>query len=252
MGKAATNQVVEKLRRLAPLSGDELNHITAVLDRVRRVPARYDLIREGDQPGPVFAILSGWACRYKILPEGTRQIMAFLMPGDICDIDVAQLAEMDHGIQTLSPVSFAAIPRAEMLEMLRQSGLRLALRNAQLIDEATLRAWIVSMGRRDALARVAHLICELYLRAADAGLAVHGGLDLPISQIVLADALGLTPVHINRVLRNLRAMGVMTFRTGLLIIRDPIALARIAGFDENYLHRRQRQPAAYPMALATG
>ena len=246
------NPIVKKLRRMAHLSDQDVDYLEADLLRVRRVPARYDLIREGDQPGPVFAIISGWACRYKILPEGTRQIMAFLMPGDCCDVDAAQLAEMDHGIQTLSPVTFAAIPRDSILELMRRPGLRDAFRNAQLIDEATMRSWMVSMGRRSGVARVAHLICELYLRAADAGLAVHGGLDLPISQIVLADALGVTPVHINRVLRQFRLTGVMTFRTGILTIRNAAALATIAGFDENYLHRRRCQVAVEaPLLMAS-
>jgi CRP-like cAMP-binding protein len=96
------------------------------------------------------------------------------------------------------------------------------------------------MGRRDSVQRVAHLICELYVRARNVGHALHDGFELPLTQIVLADAVGLTPVHVNRVIRKLRMSGVMSLNRGSLVIADPRRLAVIAGFDDNYLHRRLR------------
>ena len=204
----------------------------------------FDLIREGDRPGPVFVMLEGWACRYKILPEGGRQIIAFLMPGDTCDLHGAVLAEMDHSIQTLTPARVASIGRLEVQELLTgHPEIARALWTTQLIDESVLRVWIVSMGRRDSKARVAHLICELYLRARTIGLASGDSFEMPLSQVVLADALGLTPVHMNRVLHVLRGADIIRFRRGALHIIDPTGLARIAGFDENYLHRRLRDAA---------
>jgi CRP-like cAMP-binding protein len=112
---------------------------------------------------------------------------------------------------------------------------------AQLIDEGIMRSWIVSMGRRSAPERVAHLICELYLRARNIGLTGEGEFALPLSQLVLADALGMTAVHINRVLKELRLAGAMALKRGSVTILDPVKLVQIAGFDENYLHRRLRQ-----------
>jgi len=205
--------------------------------QTRQFAAR-DLIREGDRPGPVFVVLSGWACRYKILPSGTRQITSFMLPGDSCDLHIAILDEMDHSIQTITKASIATISRPTMEEMLdRSPRIGRALYAAQLIDEATLRAWIVSMGRRSSVERVA-LMCELYVRLQ----SVHGlqssTVELPVSQLLLADALGMSPVHINRVIRRLREAGVMEISRRSLRITDPIGLVRVAGFDENYLHRR--------------
>jgi len=116
---------------------------------------------------------------------------------------------------------------------------------SQLVDEGILRSWIVSMGRRSSVERVAHLMCELYLRAMNVGGMLGSAVTLPLSQAVLADALGMTAVHINRVLRKLRVAGAMDLRRGQLVIHDVVKLVHVAGFDENYLHRRARQGARY-------
>jgi CRP-like cAMP-binding protein len=118
-----------------------------------------------------------------------------------------------------------------------------ALYVAQLVDHGTMRAWITSMGRRSSIERIAHLMCELYLRARDVGLATGPSFALPLSQLLLADSLGMTPVHLNRVLKELRLSGAMTFQRGSLAIANPEKLAQIAGFDANYLHRRLSAPA---------
>ncbi len=114
---------------------------------------------------------------------------------------------------------------------------------AQLVDEGTLRAWIVSMGRRSSIERVAHLVCELYLRMRNVGLHTDGSFSLPLSQIILADALGMTSVHTIRVVKELREAGAMALSRSRLEITDPVKLVQIAGFDENYLHRRIEQSA---------
>jgi CRP-like cAMP-binding protein len=232
---------VERLRGYADLSAQDADLLEATCAAQRDVRAREDLIREGDKPAAVFVVLDGWACRYKMLPEGGRQITAFLMPGDCSELHESLLEEMDHSIATLTRARIAAIPRAR-LEALTEArpAIRRAFWWAQLVDEGVLRAWIVSMGRRDSLQRVAHLMCELYLRARDVGLGAENGLELPLTQSVIGDALGLTPVHVNRVLRRLRLAGAMELRAKALVISDPGKLAGIAGFDEGYLHRRTR------------
>ena len=170
--------------------------------------------------------------------------MAFLMPGDSCDLHIKLLAEMDHSIQTITPALVATISRTEMqVIMHRHPNIADAMYSAQLVDEGTMRAWIVSMGRRSSTERVAHLICELYLRARGIGLATDAAFTLPLSQAVLADALGMTAVHINRVLKALRLVGAMALQRGSVTILDPVKLVQIAGFDENYLHRRLRLAA---------
>lgn len=234
-----SNRFISKLSGFVDLSADEISVLTRATAMPRKYAARQDLIREGDSPGPVFVILEGWACRYKILPSGTRQIMAFLLPGDACDLHLGLLKEMDHSIQALTPARVATIPRGDMDRMMDEHrGIARAMYIAQLVDEATLRAWIVSMGRRSSIERVAHLICELYIRSEGNGLVDSDEFALPLSQIALADALGMTPVHINRVLRELRLQGAMTFKRNNLGITDAQRLVQIAGFDENYLHRR--------------
>ena len=190
----------------------------------------------------MFVVLEGWICRYKILPSGTRQIMAFLMPGDACDLHIKLLAEMDHGIQAVTPAMVATVSRADMQTMMDgHPGVARAMYTAQLVDEGIMRAWIVSMGRRSSIERVAHLICELYLRARNIGLTHDDEFALPLSQLVLADALGMTAVHINRILKELRLAGAMALSRGSVTIMDPGKLVQIAGLDENYLHRRLRQ-----------
>jgi CRP-like cAMP-binding protein len=235
---AMPNHFVQKLKNLAELNGADIAALTSLTSQPREYAAKQDMIREGDRPGPVFVILKGWACRYKILPSGTRQIMAFLLPGDACDLHIGMLTAMDHNLQALTPCQVTLIPGDRMEALLEEHpAVARAMYKSQLIDEGILRAWIVSMGRRNSVERVAHLMCELYLRS----LSIKSTDDVafPISQIVVADALGMTPVHVNRILKELRVAGAMTLRRGHLSITDPLKLVQIAGFDENYLHRRK-------------
>lgn len=239
------NRFIDKLHGFSPLSPDEVKVLAKATANPRKFARRIDLIREGDRPGPVFVVLEGWACRYKILPNGTRQVLAYLMPGDSCDLHIGLLAEMDHSIQAITPALVATVDRVEMDIILDSNrGIAKAMYLSQLIDEGTMRAWITSMGRRSSLERVSHLMCELYLRARNIGLIDSlDRLALPLSQALLADSLGMTTVHLNRVLKVLRESGAMTIARGVLHIEDPEKLIHMAGFDENYLHRRLRQAA---------
>ena len=237
--RQVANAFVEKLRGYAPLSPEDVSLLEAACLHPRKFPPAYDLIREGDKPGPVFVLLEGWACRYKILPGGGRQIISFLMPGDFCDMHVAVLDAMDHSIATLTDAKVATIARGQMEELVEvRPGLVKAFWWTQLVDEGVLRATIVSMGRRTSLERVAHLLCELCFRMRNIGIATKSTFEMPFTQIVLADAVGLTPVHVNRVVRKLRAVGALELTSGTLVIADIKQLAQIAGFDDNYLHRQ--------------
>ena len=238
------NRFVQKLSGLTDLADRDVAALAAATAHPRQYAARKDLIREGDEPGPMFVVLDGWVCRYKILPSGTRQIMAFLMPGDACDLHVKLLAEMDHSIQAITPATVATLSRAEVDGLMHDHpAIAKAMYTAQLIDEGIMRSWIVTMRRRSSIERVAHLVCELYLRARNIGLTAGDEFAMPLSQLVLADALGMTAVHINRVLKELRLAGAMALQRGSVTIMNPVKLVQIAGFDENYLHRRLRQTA---------
>jgi len=232
---------IDKLKSFGVLEEADIAALVSATSRGRLIGTKVDLIREGDRPGPVFVMLEGWAFRYKILPNGARQIMAFLMPGDCCDLHVGLLAEMDHSIQTITQAEVATIEREQMDALMdMHPKIARAMYISQLVDEGTMRAWITSMGRRTSIERAAHLICELYVRAHNIGLTSSPELSLPLSQLLLADALGMTPVHLNRVLKELKLQGAMTLQRGTLVVINPEKLISIAGFDENYLHRRLR------------
>ena len=237
------NRFIEKLQGLADLTDRDVRALEVVTSRPQTFGPRKDLIREGDQPGPVFIVLDGWAIRYKVLPSGSRQVMAFMMPGDACDLHINMLAEMDHSIQTVTHSKVVKIPGEVMGELMTaHPSIARAMYVAQLVDEGTLRAWIVSLGRRSSAERAAHLLLELYIRGVRIGAAKGNAIELPLSQAVLADALGMTPVHINRMLQDFRRSGAVELQRGVLRILDPAALTQISGFDENYLHRRLRSP----------
>ena len=205
----------------------------------RIVPRNRDLIREGETPGPLIVILKGWACRYKVLRDGNRQIMALLLPGDFCDLHAGELDAMDHSIGTITACEMTTIARARIDALICATpALTRAFGRSQLIDVAVLRAWIVSLGRRTSIERVAHLMLELHVRMRAVCLTTGGTCEMPLIQTVLADALGMTPVHINRVLRELRELGIMKLGSRTLTILDIKKLTTIAGFDDNYLHRK--------------
>ena len=239
-----SNAFVRHLSGYGPLGNDEISLLAGACTNVRELPANFHLIREGDEPDPVFVILEGWACGYKMLPDGGRQIMSFMLPGDFCDIHIAVLEAIDHNIMTLTKARVASLPRAQMETLVRaRPALTQAFWWSQLVDQSILRAWIVSMGRRKSVESVAHLMCELYIRMRNIGLASDDECRMPLTQLVLADALGLTPVHVNRVLGVLKEAKVMELKRGSLKIINSAKLAEIAGFDGNYLHERIRKYA---------
>lgn len=228
--------LLTKIKKAVNLEQADLDLLAQVGDDVRVFDARRDIVREGERPGHVHLMLEGWACRYQVLPDGRRQITAFLMPGDLCDSHITMLPEMDHSIATLTKARVAFLSQALMQEIADRPALTRALWWLSLVDEAVLRAWIVNLGRRDAFDRVAHLVCELHARLRNVGLADAGDFAMPLTQEELSDAMGLTPVHIGRVLKRLRQEGLMTFQRQQIVITDIARLRRVAGFDPNYLH----------------
>ena len=234
------NPLIAKLQTVAELREDDLKALDDLCGDARDVGARRHVIREGDKPDHVHLVVEGWAARYKLLPDGARQITALLIPGDFCDLHITILGEMDHSIATLTRARVAYIPRAQMDALAERPKLTRALWWATLVDEAVLRAWIVNIGRRDAYEAIGHLMCELYCRMKNVGLAADHAFELPLTQEEFADALGLTPVHVNRVLQRMRAEALITLKRGALEILDYPRLEAAAGFNPNYLHIEQR------------
>lgn len=229
--------VLRKLECGAALSADDRRTAELMCQNERSFGAREDVIREGEQPQGVHAVLEGFACRYKLLPNGSRQILAWLIPGDFCDLHVSILGAMDHGIATLSPCRIAYLPQRDVEAMTsHRTNLTRALWWSTLVDEAVLRQWLVGVGRRSAEKQVAHLICELLVRLRVVGLVEGGVFDFPITQGELADAVGLTAVHVNRVVQHLRHCGLIRLQDRTLAVLDEGALRELAEFNANYLH----------------
>ena len=231
-----------KLQSAGPLPAEDVALLSRLENDVRDFPARTAVISEGDRPDHVHLMIQGWACRDQVLGDGGRQITAFMLPGDFCDTHITMLAEMDHGIRTLTSSRVAFIPRRVMVELTNRPAIARAMWWASLVDEGVLRAWIVNIARREAPERITHLICELHARLTNVGLADGNTFELPLTQEELGAALGLTNVHVNRTLRQLREDGVVVVRQQRTVITDMPALRSMAGFDPSYLHLRPRQP----------
>jgi CRP-like cAMP-binding protein len=206
-------------------------------------PQRRDVLGEGDSPSDLHIIVRGLACRYQILRDGSRRIISFLFPGDACDADLFILPESDHGVRTLV--------RTEIASISRQAILRLMCENPQLArifwfstvqEVAMLRHWLVKMGQQKAYGRAAHLLFELFLRYKVIGHTSGNSFVLPLTQDELADTLGMTPVHINRILQKLRSEGLILLQGRRLTIVDRDGLERVADFDPKYRQSLERVP----------
>jgi CRP-like cAMP-binding protein len=207
---------------------------------VREVEPRRDLIREGDEPRHVHLLLDGWACRYKSLPDGRRQVLAFMLPGALEDSRVFLLRRMDHSIGAITRLRCAEIPPAELEALAAQSPtLARALWRNDLVNAAIAREWVLNVGQRTAHERLAHIMCEVYFRLESVDLAENGSCDWPLTQNDLAEAAGLTSVHVNRTLQLLRGAALIDIRGRRLTILDLPRLKEAGLFTPNYLHFEQ-------------
>ena len=239
-----SNALIRKLASLAVLTDGDQDVLETVSRVAKTVPAGTDLIREGDRPDGVYLVMEGIACRYKLRSSGARQIMAYLVPGDFCDLDVAYLKAMDHSLATLSACRVVRIDLDTISDLTENHpSIVHALRLATLVDEATLREWLVNLGRRSALERVAHLLCELLLRFEAVGQVSSDSYALPIHHRDLADTVGLTSVHLNRTLQNLRDEGLIGLEGQQVKILDLPRLTKLAEFKSNYLHLGEQRVA---------
>ena len=233
------NTLARKLEAFEALTEHDRWALNGLVPRVRRIGPRVDLIREGEEPENVHLILDGFACRYKVLPDGERQIMAILVPGDFCDLNVFILDQMDHNIGTISECQVVDIPRASIDAITAHHPLiTRALWWCALVDEAILREWLVNIGGRPPNQRIAHLMCELLLRLEAVGHVTDNGFPFPFTQTDIADTMGLSNVHVNRSMRELTSLGLITLQQRVLTIHDPDRLKAYCRFEPNYLHLR--------------
>lgn len=234
-------RLVQKLEHFVRLSGEEKAALRDLSrERVRHYEPKQDLIREGDRPRIVNLILEGYACRYRMLEDGRRQIVGLFLPGDLCDARLFILGGMDHSIATLTRASVAEIEADRFIEVSdRYPRITHALWWSSLVEAAIAREWIVSVGQRSARERMAHLLCELFMRIRMVGMAIDKVVDLPLSQTELSEALGLSVVHTNRTLQSLRADNLIHLSGGRLTLLDFEGLMQAGLFNPAYLHLDQ-------------
>lgn len=234
---SATNVLLTKLRSVADVSHEDeaLLHEIRIVER--RASAGRDICSEGQSPQFSVSIISGLACSYKNLSDGRIQIVAFHYPGDIPDLQSLHLEVSDTSVMALTDCLLGQIGHSDLKAQCAKSfSLTSVLWRTTLIQAATFRAWEANLGQRPALARTAHLFCETAVQIASIGLMSEMTFSFPVTQNRLADALGTSTVHINRVLQELRQAGMLEFDGRNLKILDWDKLSNLANFDPNYLH----------------
>ncbi len=212
----------------------------AVLDGLHKrrrtfVPGR-DLVHQGHSDQAAYILMSGWACSYKLLPNGERQIIDFQIPGDFLGLRSVMLHISDHSIEPVTTIEVTEVNKADLLEAFANTPrLAMAVLWAASRDEAMVVEHLVSVGQRNAAQRMAHFLLELGARLSLVGIGSREGYPCPLSQYLLADALGLSSVHVNRVLRQLREAQMVTFRDGVVKFLDYRRLVEFADFEPTYL-----------------
>ncbi|HYG46413.1 MAG TPA: Crp/Fnr family transcriptional regulator [Allosphingosinicella sp.] len=230
-----------KLRARDVVDREEEEMLRASVAEIREHPGGRTIVRSGTTLSASTLLVEGIVCRYKDLADGQRQIMELHVAGDFVDLHGFLLKQLDHNVGTMTPVRVAMVPH-DALRGITETHPHLGrmLWFSTLLDAAIHREKILSIGRRSALARIAHIFCELLVRLRIVALAGEAGYALPLTQADLADVTGLTSVHVNRMLKKLRDDNLLTFRGGMVTIVDWERLQRVAEFDPTYLHLERR------------
>lgn len=231
------NPIVAKLQRFVGLGPEEIASITALCSDGQTLGPNHVLIEEGSRPDHVCMILHGFAYRYKKLAGGRRQILGYLVPGDLCDAHFAVFDPLDHSVATLGEAEIAKVSIEQLLDLLaRHPAIERGLSLAAMVDRSVLHEWLLNIGQRNAYQKLSHFLCEMSVRLKAVGrVDADGTLDLPLNQAALADTTGLTVVHINRTLQRMRNEGLIALRGRQLTISDSERLAAVAGFEAAYL-----------------
>lgn len=236
-----TDTLMMKLRKRDDVSVAEEAALLAIMQPPQPYPARKVVIDEGVPLDRSALLVDGILARFKDMRDGQQQISELHVAGDFADLHSFTLKRLDHGIMALTECRISWVQHdalAKVVEDFPHLGRMLWF--STNLDASIHRAWTVSLGRRDAAARLAHLLCELQVRLEVVGLADPGGYDLSLTQNDLANCLGLTAVHVNRILRQLRERGLVTFRGGHVTVTDAVGLRHLAEFSDDYLFLEKR------------
>lgn len=236
MNAIESSPLTRKLSAFVALSEAELAVLDRLHQRRRSFVAGRDLVHQGQSDQAAYILSAGWVCSYKIQPDGSRQIVDFQIPGDFLGLRSVLLHTSDHSIEPIVNIQAAEVLASDLLDAFAQTPrLATAILWAVSRDEAMVVEHLVGLGRRDADARMAHFLLELGARLALVGIGSKAGYACPLTQYHLADALGLTAIHVNRVLRQLREDGLVTFRAGHVTFDNYDRLVDLADFDPAYL-----------------
>ena len=237
--------LVRKLLNIHPLSSEDQEAVLALPHKVRQLEHGQYIVREGDLPTHSCLVVSGFAIRHKIMGDGARQIVNVHVAGDMVDLQNSLLSVADHNVQTLTAMEAAFIPSGAILDIaFSRPAVGKALWLETLVEGSIVREWIANVGRRNSLTRVAHLLCEFAYRLDAVGIGKQCNYELPMTQEQIADAVGLTPVHVNRTLKSLDAAGLTTRTRRSVVINDLERLAEVGDFRSIYLHLPQVSLAA--------
>jgi CRP-like cAMP-binding protein len=239
------NPMIRKLESIFTLTNDERQALKNLPMQIVVVKTDQDLVREGDRPSRSCVLLSGFTATYKVTGEGKRQIMAFGIAGDIPDLQSLHLKVLDCSIGTLTQCRVGFVTHDDLRDICtRYPRIAAAFWRETLIEGAIFREWVMNVGRREAYNRMAHVLCEMLTRLRAVGLVEDHACVLPITQGEFADAMGVTTVHVNRVLQQLRAEGLIELKGDRLFVPDWDGLKEAGEFDPTYLHLESDQAAA--------
>jgi CRP-like cAMP-binding protein len=241
----ATQTLVSKLETLFHLSQEELDAIRSLPGELRMIGPDEMVRRAGDRPSDCFVVVSGVVSSSRSIEGDKRQIMSFYVPGDMPDIRTLHLGRIDCDVISLSHSRLAFVRHEDLTRLCNENPrIAAAFWRSTLVVGAVYREWIVNIGHRSAISRLAHLFCEMMTRMEAAGLGREKTCDLPLTQIHLSQATGLSAVHVNRSLQELRRRGLVVFGNGKLGIPDWDALVRLANFRPDYLYLSELVRAA--------
>lgn len=229
--------LIQQLELHSRLNADDRQAVFDLPHRLRHFDPGSYLIREGDQPQTACVLVTGYAVRQKVTGDGSRQILAVCIPGDAVDLQNMFLVVSDHAVQTLTQCKIADVPREALQHLVRRRpAIGTAILQLSLIEASILREWVVNVGRRDARQRIAHILCEFAVRLEARGLTTDHGFELPMTQEQLADATGLTSVHVNRVLKGLETDGLIARKRRHIHFDNWRVLQDAGDFSRRYLH----------------
>ncbi|WP_333473786.1 Crp/Fnr family transcriptional regulator [Sphingomonas radiodurans] len=222
------------------MAEDEIAALEAAFERVETFPARTIMSRRGDRLYKSTLLIDGFMCRYMDARDGYRQLLSYQIPGDFVDLHSYPTRYIDHDVATISEATVAFVQHERLDEiMAERPHLARLLWFSTMTDAALHREWIFRIGRLDAIGRLAHFLCETYCRMSAVERAEDGAYELPMTQQDLGEAVGLTSVHVNRVIRRLREDGLATVAKGRVQIADFKRLARLGEFEADYLYLEQ-------------